>query len=296
MNRLDASDGPFVVLTAVLKPRYAPIEQYAESTRLRQGPWTDLYALAALVTYLLDGAPPPASTARAIHDDMVLLADRAIAGVSTTFLSAIDWALAVRPQDRPQSVAELRDALNGRLAPPVPHRARWPAASGEAGPATTASVTVMPFPATLQLNRAARSGGRVARWSWAAVAASSLVAGVMVWPRLRHAPPDTVSARADLAAEAPAPRPVQVATAETLVARHDEETTSTQRVATAPAAFAPGAKAHKPLIKKAARERRPVGIPVAATGPIELCAGRNFFVRPYCVQRYCEEPAECTHG
>ena len=56
-------------LTAVLKPNFAPIEQYAESKQLRQGPWTDLYALGALVTYLLDGSPPPASTARAIHDE-----------------------------------------------------------------------------------------------------------------------------------------------------------------------------------------------------------------------------------
>ena len=28
-------------LTAILKPNYAPIEQYAEMTQLRQGPWTD---------------------------------------------------------------------------------------------------------------------------------------------------------------------------------------------------------------------------------------------------------------
>ena len=34
-------------LTAILKPNYAPIEQYAESTGLRQGPWTDFYALGA---------------------------------------------------------------------------------------------------------------------------------------------------------------------------------------------------------------------------------------------------------
>ncbi|MEP6873571.1 MAG: serine/threonine-protein kinase [Burkholderiales bacterium] len=282
-------------LTAVLKPRYAPIEQYAESTRLRQGPWTDLYALAALVTYLLDGAPPPASTARAIYDEMALLADRDIAGVSTTFLAAIDWALAVRPQDRPQSVAELRDALNGRVAPPGPRRARRPAASSEADPATTASVTVTPFPPTQQLNRAARSGGRFARWSWAAVAASGLVAGVLAWPRERYAPPAPVSARVELAAQAPTARPVQVATTETLVARHDEPPAAIQRATTAPAALAPVAKAHRPLIKRTARERKPVGIPVISAGPLELCAGRNFFVRPYCVQRRCEEPRFKAH-
>ena len=36
-------------LTAVLKPNFAPIEQYADVTGMRQGPWTDLYALGATV-------------------------------------------------------------------------------------------------------------------------------------------------------------------------------------------------------------------------------------------------------
>jgi serine/threonine protein kinase len=38
-------------LTAVLKPAYAPIEQYAESAQLRQGPWTDLYAWGAVARF-----------------------------------------------------------------------------------------------------------------------------------------------------------------------------------------------------------------------------------------------------
>src|SRR5678809_840172 len=47
-------------LTAILKPSYAPIEQYAEMTQLRQGPWTDLYALGAVIHYcLLYTSPSP---------------------------------------------------------------------------------------------------------------------------------------------------------------------------------------------------------------------------------------------
>ncbi len=105
--------------TAILKPSYAPIEQYAESVSLRQGPWTDVYAIGAVIHFLLKGVPPPPATARTFEDHSEVLAQTSIPGVSATFLAAVDWALAVRPQDRPQSVSEFRDALDGKLVPPV---------------------------------------------------------------------------------------------------------------------------------------------------------------------------------
>ena len=107
-------------ITAVLKPAYAPIEQYAESGAVRQGPWTDFYALGATMHQLLLGQAPPPATARALSDEQTPLAARALPGCSAAFLQAIDWMLAPRPADRPQDVAMLREALAGRRLPPLP--------------------------------------------------------------------------------------------------------------------------------------------------------------------------------
>ena len=110
-------------LTAILKPSYAPIEQYADMTAFRQGPWTDLYALGAVAHFLLRGAPPPPATGRAVQDELAPLQGGPFPGVSARFLAAIDWALAVRPQDRPQNVEALRAVLEGRAEPPALARA-----------------------------------------------------------------------------------------------------------------------------------------------------------------------------
>ena len=109
-------------LTAILKPSYAPLEQYAVSQGMRQGPWTDFYALGATLHYLIAGKPPVPATARALSDDQPRLAGSSFGNVPDLLLQVVDWMLAPRPHDRPQNVAELRAALTGHLA--VPQRER----------------------------------------------------------------------------------------------------------------------------------------------------------------------------
>ncbi len=121
-------------VTAVLKPQFAPIEQYAETQSMRQGPWTDLYALAGTCYFMLTGRAPLPATARVMSDELEPLARLAPPGCSPLLLQVLDWAMAVRPQDRPQSVAQMRDALAGRI--PVPPRPMHGVAAGTPAPAT----------------------------------------------------------------------------------------------------------------------------------------------------------------
>jgi serine/threonine protein kinase len=113
-------------LTAIVKPNFAPIEQYAETSLLRQGPWTDLYALASVVHFCITGRPPMPATSRTLHDELRPLSELR-AGLardfdlhfSESFIRAIDHAMAVHPMDRPESVSAWREELSGivNLAP-----------------------------------------------------------------------------------------------------------------------------------------------------------------------------------
>ena len=92
-----------------LTPGYAPIEQYFGEN---QGPWTDLYALGATLYWMVAGKRPRDAAERRKAPEADVSAEQAGAGrYSPEFLRAIDWALQVRPEDRPQDVTAFRRAL-----------------------------------------------------------------------------------------------------------------------------------------------------------------------------------------
>jgi serine/threonine protein kinase len=106
-------------LTVILKPGYAPIEQYAEVPSLKQGPWTDVYALAAVIYCAITGRTPPPSVGRIVKDDYLPLAQLAQGRYSDRLLQAVDRALQVMPDNRIASMEEFREALGlaGHYAP-----------------------------------------------------------------------------------------------------------------------------------------------------------------------------------
>ena len=122
--------------TAVLKVNYAPIEQYADVSDLREGPWTDIYALAAVVHGCICNEAPLPATFRVVRDRLPAMAKIAKTththfgqSYSSAFVKAIDHALAVQPGDRPQSVERFAKELKLRSVS-QPQRFEWRTALG----------------------------------------------------------------------------------------------------------------------------------------------------------------------
>ena len=96
-------------LSMIVTEGYSPLEQY-NSTSL-QGPWTDIYALAAVAYTCLTGEKPDDATHRSLNDELIPLVEAARGQGSLNFLKAVDKALAIRPTDRPQTLEEWWEQL-----------------------------------------------------------------------------------------------------------------------------------------------------------------------------------------
>ena len=99
--------------TAIVTDTYSPPEQY--SREQAQGPWTDIYALAATAYYALSGGPPPPSTARAIGDATIPAVQAGAGRANAKLLKGLDRGLVLAAKDRPQTIEQWRPELD--LAP-----------------------------------------------------------------------------------------------------------------------------------------------------------------------------------
>lgn len=94
----------------VISPGFSPIEQY--DARGYVGPWTDIYAFGATMRTCIEGIPPPPASERRVKDRMRPATKLFKKNYSTNLLEAIDWAMEIDPEFRPQSVSEFRKALH----------------------------------------------------------------------------------------------------------------------------------------------------------------------------------------
>lgn len=101
-------------ITIMLKPGFAPLEQYEMNG---QGAWTDVYALCATLYYCLTGQTPPLSTQRLQNDSLIPPSEMGVA-ISSQLEKALLKGMAVKPQDRFQSVEELSQAIFGGSGAP----------------------------------------------------------------------------------------------------------------------------------------------------------------------------------
>jgi hypothetical protein len=85
-------------------PPYAAIEQYVKT--YPQGPWTDIYALGVVMYECITGEKPPEVLER-LHAGLGQpLAEGKWPGYSKRFLAAIDEAMRVKPDERPQLLSD----------------------------------------------------------------------------------------------------------------------------------------------------------------------------------------------
>lgn len=200
-------------LTSIVTPRYAPIEQYASDGK--QGPPTDIYALAAVMHHAIAGVAPPEATARVRNDPYKpLVSDGRYA---PRFIAAINAALAVFPESRPRTIAAWRESLK------LEDAVRAAPAAAVDDPEAAPTRVLEPSSRRVQMrapfaqaeDRIQPSGPAVTRrqvFSWRGLTgAFGLVAivavgGVFVWPALRDQRPTQV-ATAPPPVAAPMPQP-----------------------------------------------------------------------------------------
>jgi serine/threonine protein kinase len=185
LNDLALTPGMF------LKHGYAAIEQYEAIPGARPGPWTDVYALAAVAYTLIAGNAPPSAEDRLEHDTLIPARELGQGRYRDSFLAAIDDALVLLPEQRTQSPAQLRAALGigaEVAAGPPPASTPEPLAAPPAASAREAMAAPLLVSATERMASSPLAGTTEAMTppSMAGAAAAASAAPADIAPAFHH--------------------------------------------------------------------------------------------------------------
>ncbi len=184
-------------LDVILKHGFAPKEQYTR--RGRQGPYTDIYSIAATFYFAITGKRPPDSVDRLDEDDLI---PPSSLGVDITDYQekALFTALEVQPQNRFQSMAVFKKVLlNERIAAAAPVNTPPPVAqqpdNTQAIPHTVAaSPHPSPVPQVaangMPAAQAKKSGGKKIAIGAACVAIAAAIGAAVLIPGLSKSDDD----------------------------------------------------------------------------------------------------------
>ena len=185
--------GRTAAMTAIFTPGYAAAEQM---TSAKQGPWTDIYGLAATMYHAIAGKTPPNAFDRMLDDGYEPLGKLAPQGFSPGILAGVDAGLTVAARDRPQSIAGWRPIL-GMTAAPEPGATMVMGKGDETpagrvsvlGPATTAPSSLSAPPPA--------SKSKTGMWAGIAVVLLLAIGGGGYYAMATRGPdPEMVKARA----------------------------------------------------------------------------------------------------
>ena len=184
--------GDSPTLTTLVTPGYAPFEQYQDDRHsAKQGPWTDIYSLAATLYRVVDGEGPVDALTRVnsvldkTPDPLKPALETGAGQYSQRFLAAIDAAMGFDIKDRPQDVAAWRSMF--------PEGGELPDMQG----VSNANLAWAEWESRQSANASGRLTGlrgeasvgehRLARFVWPALSAAIVLGGVAWWYFSREA-------------------------------------------------------------------------------------------------------------
>ncbi|MGB1259498.1 MAG: serine/threonine protein kinase, partial [Akkermansiaceae bacterium] len=109
-------------VTSLVSVGYTPIEQYSTNPEF-QGPWSDIYSLAAVAYFMFTGKSPPDAAKRSQQllrgetDPLIPLHRIPGVQISPSLSDALTHALQVNERERPQSIHEWMLILQPQPAP-----------------------------------------------------------------------------------------------------------------------------------------------------------------------------------